>query len=137
MKVKLVPTDPLDDRDRGAMRIAELSRRTGLAPSALRHYEDCDLFSPGQVERLPNGYRDYSEEAVRRVQLIQIGRAVGFGLVEMRERMANWDDAMSDHEKASILREQQSRIDARMTELRAARRAIREVLAELDERRQR
>ncbi len=45
------------------MRIGELARRSGLAPSAIRYYEREDMFSSGQIDRGSNGYRDYSISA--------------------------------------------------------------------------
>nr|WP_186318974.1 MerR family transcriptional regulator [Streptomyces sp. SAJ15] len=50
------------------MRIGELARETGVTPRALRHYEQAGLLSS---ERGHNGYRDYTEQAVRRVRNIR------------------------------------------------------------------
>ncbi|MGQ4514549.1 MerR family transcriptional regulator [Streptomyces sp. DW26H14] len=50
------------------MRIGELSRATGTSTRALRYYEEQGLLTP---ERLANGYREYDEQAVRRVAFIQ------------------------------------------------------------------
>ena len=43
------------------MRIGELSRRTGVPERLLRYYEEQDLLHP---QRLPSGYREYTEEDV-------------------------------------------------------------------------
>ena len=112
------------------MRISELARRTGVAPSAIRFYEDRDMFSLGQVRRLPNGYRDYTPEAQRRVELILAGRAAGFSLTEMRERMTHWD-GMREGEKAALLAEQLEVIDGRIAELAHARDTFRAALVAL------
>ncbi|MCK2216144.1 MerR family transcriptional regulator [Actinomadura sp. ATCC 31491] len=50
------------------MRIGELSRRTGVPTRMLRYYEEQDLLHP---DRAGNGYRDYPEQAVYRVQQIR------------------------------------------------------------------
>ncbi|GAA0333934.1 MerR family transcriptional regulator [Actinoallomurus spadix] len=42
------------------MRIGELSRRTSVSTRLLRYYEEQGLLVP---ERLPNGYREYAEDA--------------------------------------------------------------------------
>jgi len=38
------------------MRISEVSKRSGVAPTALRYYESIGLIAPGRTR---NGYRDY------------------------------------------------------------------------------
>ncbi|NUU22667.1 MAG: MerR family transcriptional regulator [Streptomycetaceae bacterium] len=50
------------------MRIGELSRRTGVPARMLRYYEEQDLLHP---DRSQNGYRDYPEPTVYRVQQIR------------------------------------------------------------------
>jgi DNA-binding transcriptional MerR regulator len=50
------------------MRIGELSSRTGTPARLLRYYEEQGLLSPA---RLDNGYRDYGEHLVDRVQQIR------------------------------------------------------------------
>lgn len=112
------------------MRISELARRTGVAPSAIRFYEDRDMFSPGQINRLANGYRDYAPDAQRRVELILAGRAAGFSLTEMRERMTHWD-GMSEGERAALLAEQLEVIDGRIAELAHARDTVTAALVAL------
>lgn len=50
------------------MKIGEVSRRTGVAPRLLRYYEEQSLIS---AERSSNGYRDYPEETVERVDRVR------------------------------------------------------------------
>ena len=50
------------------MRIGELSKRTGVPARMLRYYEEHDLIRP---TRLDNGYRDYDDYLVDRVQKIR------------------------------------------------------------------
>lgn len=106
------------------MRIGELSRRTGLAPSAIRHYEREGMFSPGQVVRRANGYREYGPEAVRRLELILAGRAAGFSLEQMRTQLRDWD-TMPDAERLAVLEGQLAVLDERVAELERGRDAIR------------
>ncbi|MDL9937690.1 MerR family transcriptional regulator [Gordonia sp. ABSL1-1] len=105
------------------MRIGELARRTGLAPSAIRYYEDRDMFSPGQIVRLPNGYRDYTDAAQQRIELILAGRAAGFSLDRMRTQMQHWI-AMDPGEKSQILSEQLARLDEQIRALERSRAAV-------------
>ncbi|GAA5079255.1 MerR family transcriptional regulator [Nocardia iowensis] len=57
------------------MRIGELSRRTGVNAHQLRYYEANGLLA---ADRGANGYREYDEHAVLRVQ--QIRHLLGAGL---------------------------------------------------------
>ncbi|MBB5480005.1 MerR family transcriptional regulator [Micromonospora parathelypteridis] len=50
------------------MRIKELSERAGVSPRLLRYYEEQGLLSPRREE---NGYRDYDEALVERVEQIR------------------------------------------------------------------
>ncbi|WP_459046995.1 MerR family transcriptional regulator [Stenotrophomonas sp. PSU_St99] len=63
------------------MKIGELARRTGLAASRIRFYEDAGLL---QVPRQPNGYRDYPEQVVLLLELITGAQRAGFSLEEIR-----------------------------------------------------
>jgi arsenate reductase len=59
------------------MRISELARRAGIAPSAVRWYEQTGVLPvPG---RHANGYRDYDEVALARVRLVLSLRRLGLG----------------------------------------------------------
>ncbi|RIJ53376.1 MerR family transcriptional regulator [Clavibacter lycopersici] len=50
------------------MRIGELSKKTGVAARMLRYYEEQGLITP---ERLDNGYREYGDYLVDRVNKIR------------------------------------------------------------------
>ncbi|MFN8622516.1 MAG: MerR family transcriptional regulator [Chloroflexota bacterium] len=57
------------------MRISELARRAGIAPSAVRWYEQTGVL-PG-ARRGPNGYRDYEESDLARLRLVVSLRRLG------------------------------------------------------------
>ena len=57
--------------------IGELAARTGLAPSALRFYEERGLISS---ERTDGNQRRYHREVVRRVSFVRAAQAVGLSL---------------------------------------------------------
>jgi DNA-binding transcriptional MerR regulator len=50
------------------MRIGELAKKTGVPPRMLRYYEEQGLITP---DRLDNGYRDYADYLVDRVNKIR------------------------------------------------------------------
>ncbi|PWK82028.1 DNA-binding transcriptional MerR regulator [Lentzea atacamensis] len=56
------------------MRIGELARRTGVSQRLLRYYEEQGLLTP---QRLPSGYRVYTDSDVLRVAHIRSLLAAG------------------------------------------------------------
>jgi DNA-binding transcriptional MerR regulator len=64
------------------MRISEVSRRTGASIRSLRYYEQKRLLC---TRRLENGYRDLDEEAVERVQTIQMYLGLGLTTEQIEE----------------------------------------------------
>jgi MerR family redox-sensitive transcriptional activator SoxR len=63
------------------MRIGELARRVGLRSSAIRYYEGLGLLQPA---RRSSGRREYGDETVNRLRLLQAVQRVGFTLAETR-----------------------------------------------------
>jgi MerR family transcriptional regulator, Zn(II)-responsive regulator of zntA len=66
-----------------AMRIGELAAATGTTTKTLRFYDNIGLLSP--TERAANGYRDYGQDAVSRLNFIHRGRTAGLTLGQIRE----------------------------------------------------
>jgi DNA-binding transcriptional MerR regulator len=89
------------------MKIGEIARRTGMAASAIRFYEERGLLV--SVGRGSNGYRDYSEEDVERLERIKIGKALGFSI----EDMGNFFSGGDNISKPDMLRS----LDLRMAEV--------------------
>jgi MerR family redox-sensitive transcriptional activator SoxR len=65
----------------GELTIGELSQRSGVATSALRFYESAGLLSS---RRTDGNQRRFARATLRRVALIQAGRAAGITLDEIR-----------------------------------------------------
>ena len=57
--------------------ISEVTRQTGIQPSALRYYEEIGLLAP---TRRIGGRRHYDEGVLQRLALIQTGQQAGFTL---------------------------------------------------------
>lgn len=64
------------------MRIGELAKLSGLAPSRIRFYEASGLIN--SVERKANGYRDYAPETLMILEIITGAQSAGFSLEEIR-----------------------------------------------------
>lgn len=65
--------------------IGELARRSGVASSAIRFYEEQGLISSGRTD---GGQRQYRREALRRIGFIRAAQAVGLNLAEIRSALA-------------------------------------------------
>ena len=61
--------------------ITEVARRSGVASSALRFYEERGLIAS---ERAGSGHRRYPRSVLRRIAFVQAGRAAGVPLTEIR-----------------------------------------------------
>jgi len=62
--------------------ISQLAAKVGMAPSALRYYEEAGLLTP--AARTHAGYRLYAHGAVERIKFIQRASALGLKLSEIR-----------------------------------------------------
>ncbi|MHA0854555.1 MerR family transcriptional regulator [Serratia nematodiphila] len=76
------------------MKIGELAERAGVATSAIRYYEQQGLLP--KAVRGVNGYRVYSESALERLHLIQIGQNLGFSLQAIQRVLALQGSAYED-----------------------------------------
>jgi DNA-binding transcriptional MerR regulator len=75
--------------DADLMDIGEVSRRTGLAPSALRYYEAVGLIR----SRARCGLRrQYDAAALERLAVIRLFRQAGFRLAEIKQLLATGGD---------------------------------------------
>lgn len=75
------------------LRIGELARRAGVAPSLLRYYEEQGLLRP--AARTPAGYRLYGPESLARLGFIQRAKALGLSLREVRQLVAEPADPVT------------------------------------------
>ena len=65
------------------MRINEVEKAVGIAKKNIRFYEEQGLLSPRREQG--NGYRDYSEEDVRTLQMIRLLRKLSVPTEEIRK----------------------------------------------------
>jgi MerR family redox-sensitive transcriptional activator SoxR len=72
----------------GLLTIGEVSRRSGVASSALRFYEDRGLISS---ERREGGQRRYPRHVLRRIAFIVFAQRIGLTLAEIGAELAKLD----------------------------------------------
>ena len=62
------------------MKVSELARRAGVAPSAVRFYEETGVLP--SAPRRPNGYREYGSAELARLRLVVALRRLGLAPVD-------------------------------------------------------
>ncbi|MCQ4082461.1 redox-sensitive transcriptional activator SoxR [Streptomyces sp. RB6PN25] len=105
-------------RDR--LTIGELATRSGLAPSALRYYEELGLI---HAERTAGGQRRYPRATLRRVAFIRAAQQVGLSLEEARAALSELPAERTPNatEWARVARSWQHRIDQQIADLERLR----------------
>ena len=62
--------------------IGHVARRVGVRPSAIRYYETQGILNP--TARRPNGYRVYTDDAVKLLLFVKRAQALGITLKEIK-----------------------------------------------------
>ncbi len=96
--------------------IGEVSRRSGVAASALRFYGDRGLI---ESERAGSGHRRYSRAVLRRIAFIVFAQRVGLTLEEIGSELAKLppDRAPTRRDWSRLSSRWTARIDDRIAEL--------------------
>jgi MerR family redox-sensitive transcriptional activator SoxR len=96
--------------------IGEVARRSGVATSALRFYEDRGLI---RSERVGSGHRRYPRAVLRRIAFVVFAQRIGLTLDEIGSELAKLpgDRAPTRREWSRLSRTWTSRIDERIAEL--------------------
>jgi MerR family redox-sensitive transcriptional activator SoxR len=107
--------------------IGEIARRSGVASSALRFYEEKGLI---RSERAGSGHRRYARAVLRRVAFIVFAQRVGLTLEEIAAELAQLppDRAPTRRDWARLSGTWTSRIDERIAELERLRAGLTECI---------
>lgn len=102
------------------MRIGELAAVTGTTTKTLRFYEDSGLLRP--AARTTSGYRQYTKDAVVRLDFIRRGRAAGLTLAQIRQvlEVRERGDAPCRHVQ-ELLAARLDALDAQLVDLQTLR----------------
>ncbi len=111
----------------GMLTITEVSRRSGVASSALRFYEDQGLIAS---ERAGSGHRRYPRSALRRIAFIVFAQRVGLTLDEIGAELAKLplDRVPTRRDWAGLSSAWTKRIDLRIAELQRLRAGLAECI---------
>jgi len=104
----------------GLLTISEVSRRSGIAASALRFYEERDLI---KSERAGSGHRRYPRAVLRRIAFIVFAQRMGLTLEEIGAELAKLPESRAPERSdwAKISGSWTIRIDERIAELERLR----------------
>ena len=100
--------------------IGQLAKRTGVAVSALRFYEEKGLLNP---LRTGGNQRRYLRSDIRRVSFVLIAQKLGLGLAEIEEHLAQLPEGRNPtlEDWRKISRAMREQIDAKITLLNRTR----------------
>jgi MerR family transcriptional regulator, redox-sensitive transcriptional activator SoxR len=103
--------------------ISDVSRRSGVAASALRFYEDRGLI---KSERAGSGHRRYPRAVLRRVAFIIFAQRIGLTLEEVGAELVKLpqDRAPEGSDWAKLSGSWTSRVDERIAELQRLREGL-------------
>ncbi|WP_346923835.1 heavy metal-responsive transcriptional regulator [Rothia sp. (in: high G+C Gram-positive bacteria)] len=83
------------------MQIGELAEAAGTTTKTLRYYESIGLLPP--PNRTPNGYRDYPENILSRLDFIRRGQHAGLSLAHIGEILRIRDNGQTPCAHVSAL----------------------------------
>ena len=101
---------------KSSLTIGEVSRRSGVAASALRFYEERGLITS---ERAGSGHRRYPRPVLRRIAFVVFAQKVGLTLDEIGAELADLprDRAPTRRDWSRLSRKWTTRIEQRIEEL--------------------
>ena len=107
--------------------IGNVARRVGVRPSALRYYETQGILRP--AARRPNGYRIYSDDAVKVLSFVKRAQSLGITLSEIKPllNLASRGDKPCSHVK-QLARRHLAEVNDKIRELQALRDELRTLL---------
>lgn len=105
---------------RHGLSIGQVSERTGLAPSAIRFYEEEGLVYPFRTD---SGQRRFDRADIRRLSFVMISQGLGFTLPQIREALKSLPEGRTptkrDWERISARFRRD--LDARIAQMTALR----------------
>ncbi len=102
------------------MTISHVSKRSGVASSALRYYEERGLITS---ERSGSGHRRYPRSTLRRIAFIVFAQRIGLSLNEIKDELDKLPTHRIPTQKdwSLLSKKWLTQVDARMAELQKLR----------------
>jgi MerR family transcriptional regulator, redox-sensitive transcriptional activator SoxR len=103
------------------MSIGQIARRTGVAATALRYYEEAGLLPP--PPRV-HGRRVYDADSVRRIDVLRFAQKAGFSLEEIRTLLRGVESTSLSSRWQTLARAKLSELDVMAQQIEQMRRAL-------------
>ena len=108
------------------MNIGKTAKLSGLTVKTVRYYSDIGLIKP--VVNKINGYRDFSEADLAKLQFLAKARKFDFSLEECRELLALYENTeRPSREVKALTLEKIAEIDLRLIELQGLKNQLSEL----------
>lgn len=106
--------------------INQLSKETGIPIGTLRFYEKSGLFSGRRKEEVTsNNYVYYDEEVIDKIRFIQMAKAVGFTLMEIKDVVDLWyKKEITKKSQIEVLDRRLKQIEEKVSKLKAMKTQI-------------
>ncbi len=109
------------------MNIGAAARASGLPAKTIRFYEEIGLVA---ADRRPNGFRDYDDQAVRKLRFVQRARSLGFSIDDCRSLLSLYEDRdRSSADVKALATERLAEIEAKLQELHLLRAELTHLVA--------
>lgn len=101
------------------MLIGELSKRTGLTKDTIRFYQKMGLLITSDRQAGTRLYKEFNEEMMQRLVVINQAKALGFTLNEIRQLVEEWGtpSAIPESEQIRIVERKLEEISQKMHQL--------------------
>ena|SRR5215468_7299782 len=124
--------NPKTQTPRGALKIGEVAKASGIGIEALRFYERSGVL--GRPSRTESGYRVYDAEVLTRLDFIKRAQVLGFSLQEIKQIIADKTAGRSPcREVREIVRHRLAELDEKMKEMRRYRKELGAAFARWEE----
>ncbi len=102
--------------------VTQLAKRVGVSRTTVLYYERVGLLEP--ASRSENGYRQYGDKEVERLEAIRAYRSFGLPVTQLTDLLEREDEAVQEH----ILRDQFTVLEKEIQKLRQQQDSIMKLL---------
>lgn len=100
------------------MLIGQLSKKTGLSKDTIRFYEKIGLITATDKQAGTRIYKEYDEQMVERLSMINQGKGLGFTLGEMKQLLDEWGNgSIPKSEQIRIIERKLEEVATKMQQL--------------------
>ncbi|MDJ0746870.1 MAG: MerR family DNA-binding protein [Xenococcaceae cyanobacterium MO_167.B27] len=111
-----------------------MSKKTGLSKDTIRFYEKIGLITASERKAGKRIYKEFNQETIERIFMINQGKKLGFKLKEIRLLLDEWGNAsMPKHEQIKIIESKLEEVEEKMQQLTTIKNYLAAKLSKLQE----